>query len=181
MIKVNLVPAEILAKARQRQLMLQAGVIGGALAAVLVVISLVHLAGLYRLQNDYKYKDSELKRLAPLVAQVEELEKANDAVRAKLGVIASLLKGRAFYPLFMSEFARTVPGGVKINSMTTAIQPNGSLKLTITAVGNSEDDVAAWMRTLEKNADFAAVELGPLSASRKQYNFTISTTYTLKL
>lgn len=181
MIKVNLVPAEILAKARQRQLMLQAGVVGGVLVVVLVIISLVHLAGLYRLQNDYKYKDSELKRLAPLVAQVEELEKANDAVRAKLGVIANLLKGRAFYPLFMSEFARTVPAGVKVTNMPTVLQANGSLKLTISAVANSSDDIAGWMRTLEKNNHFAAVELGPVSAAGKQYNFTLTTMYTLKL
>src|SRR5665213_3619019 len=129
MIKVNLVPAEILAKARQRQLLLQAAVLGGLLGVVLVVISLLHWAGLYRLQNDYNYKESELKRLGPLVAQVEELEKANEAVRARLSVIESLLKGRAFYPLFMSEFARTVPGGVKVNSLTTAMQGNSVVKL----------------------------------------------------
>jgi Tfp pilus assembly protein PilN len=181
MIKVNLVPAEILAKARQRQLMLQAGFLGGALGIVLVVISLVHWAGLYRLQNEYKYKDSKLHELSAIVAKVEELEKAADAVKARLGVIESLLKGRAFYPLFMSEFARTVPGGVKVVNMTTQVQGNGALKLTISAVGNSNDDVAAWMRTLEKDAHFAAVELGPVTAAANQYNFTITTTYTLKL
>ena len=53
MIKVNLVPGEILAKARQRQLLLQAAVLGGALAVALVLISFVHWMGLYRLQNDY--------------------------------------------------------------------------------------------------------------------------------
>ena len=181
MIKVNLVPGDILAKARQRQLLLQAGVLGGLLGVVLVVISLVHWLGLYRLQNDYNYKGSELSRLAPLVAQVEELEKANDAVRARLGVIESLLKGRAFYPMFMSEFARTVPGGVKVVNLATSVQPNGSVKLSISAIANTNDDVAAWMRTLEKNNHFAGVELGPVSASGKQYNFTIATVYTLKL
>ena len=181
MIKVNLVPGEILAKARQRQLLLQAGLVGGLLGVVLVVISIVHWGGLYRLQNDYTYKQSELKRLGPIVAQVEDLEKESDAVRARLGVIENLLKGRAFYPLFMSEFARTVPGGVKVTSLSTASQPNGAMKLSIAATANTNDDVANWMRTLEKNGRFASVELGPVSASGKQYNFTITTMYTLKL
>lgn len=181
MIKVNLVPGEILAKARHRQLLLQAGVLGGALAVGMVVISLVHWSGLYRLQNDYNYKESELQRLAPLVAQVDELEKAAAAVRAKLGVIESLLKGRALYPLFMSEFARTVPSGVKVTSLATITQAGGGLKLSISAIANSNDDVAAWMRTFEKSSHFAAVELGPVSASGKQFNFTIMTVYTLKL
>jgi Tfp pilus assembly protein PilN len=181
MIKVNLVPGEILAKARQRQLLLQGAVVGGVLAVVLVVISLVHWAGLYRLQNDYKYKESKLRELGAIVAKVEELEKASEAVRARLGVIESLLKGRAFYPLFMSEFARTVPGGVKVTNLMTSVQGGGAVKLSISAVANTDDDVAAWMRTLEKNSHFAAVELGPVSAAGKQVNFTLTTTYTLKL
>jgi Tfp pilus assembly protein PilN len=182
MIKVNLVPGEILAKARQRQLMLQAGVVGGALGVVLVLISLVHWVGLYRLQNDFKYKESKLRELGAIVAKVEELEKASDAVRARLGVIENLLKGRAFYPVFMSEFARTVPGGVKVTRLSTVMQGNGSVKLAISAVANTNEDVAGWMRTLEKNPRFAAVELGPVSASgTTQFTFTLATIYTLKL
>ncbi len=181
MIKVNLVPAEILAKARQRQLLLQAGLVGGVLAVALVLISLVHWFGLYRLENDDKYKESKLKDLEPIVAKVEELEKASEAVRARLGVIESLLKGRAFYPLFMSEFVRTVPGGVKVTLLSTSSQPNGVLKLAITAVADSSDDIANWMRTLEKNGRFASTELGPVSASGRQYNFSLLTVYTLKL
>ena len=181
MIKVNLVPAEILAKARQRQLLLQAGLVGGVLGVVLVLISLVHWSGLYRLENDKKYKESRLKELAPIVAQVEELEKTTAAERAHLDVIVSLLKGRSFYPLFMSEFARTVPGGVKITMLSTSSQANGSVKLGINAVADSNDEVANFMRTLEKNGHFDKVELGPVSASGKTYSFSIATVYTLKL
>jgi type IV pilus assembly protein PilN len=180
MIKVNLVPGEILAKARQRQLILQAAVVGGFLGVVLLRISVLHWAGLYRLQNDYKYKESKLKELGAIVAKVEELEKASDAVRARLGVIESLLKGRAFYPLFMSEFARTVPSGVKVTNLSTTSLPNG-VKISITAQANSNDDVAAWLRTLEKDSRFDKVELGPVSAAGKQYNFSLAAVYTLKL
>lgn len=182
MIKVNLVPAEILAKARQRQLILQAGLIGGVLAIVVVLFSVGHWFGLYRLQNDYNYKESKLKKLGAIVAQVEELEKAAAAVRARLGVIEGLLKGRAFYPFFMSDFARTVPAGVKLLSLNTAAQPGSAVKLTITAVAVTNDDVAAWVRTLQNTPNFSAVELGPMnSGGARQVNFTISTTYTNKL
>jgi Tfp pilus assembly protein PilN len=181
MIKVNLVPAEILAKARQRQLIFQATVVGGALGVVLVLVSLVHWAGLYRLQNDYKYKESKLKDLSAIVAKVEELEKASEAVRARLGVIENLLKGRAYYPLFMSEFARTVPSGVKVINMSTASQPNGAMKLGITAVAETNDDIANWLRAFEKDSRFSGTELGPVTVSGRQHSFSISTTYTLKL
>ncbi|MFI5349932.1 MAG: PilN domain-containing protein [Elusimicrobiota bacterium] len=180
MIKVNLVPGEILAKARQRQLLLQAGLVGGVFGIVLVLIALMHWAGLYRLQNDFKYKQSKLQELQPIVSQVEDLEKESEAVKARLGVIEGLLKGRAFYPLFMSEFARTVPSGVKITALNTASQPD-AVKLSITATADTSDDVAGWMRTLEKNSHFSGVDLGPVSAAGQKYSFTITTLYTLKL
>jgi Tfp pilus assembly protein PilN len=182
MIKVNLVPGEILAKARQRHLIFQAGIVGAVLGVAVLLISLGHWAGLHNLQSDYSVKESKLKDLGAIVAQVEDLERASDAVRARLGVIESLLKGRAFYPLFMSEFARTVPPGVRVMALNTASQPNGAVKLSITAVGDSNDDVANWMRALERNGRFAGVELGPVNAAAgHKYNFTIATVYTLKL
>lgn len=181
MIKVNLVPAEILAKARQRQLLMQAGIIGGVFLVLVLLVSLGHYYSLFRLQNEFKYKESKLKELAAVVAQVEELEKASAAVRARLNVIEDLLKGRAFYPLFMSEFARTVPGGVKVTALTTASQSSSSLKLSITGTAGSNQDIATWVRTLQGDTNFSGVELGAVNASGTGYSFTIQTTYTLKL
>jgi Tfp pilus assembly protein PilN len=181
MIKVNLVPGELLAKARQRQLMLQAALVGGLVGVVIVMVSFGHWLSYHNMVSEYNYKQSKLKDLGPIVSKVEDAEKAADAVRSRLGVIEGLLKGRAFYPIFMSEFAQTVPAGVKVTALSTSIQPTGSLKLSINASADSNDDVAGWMRTLEKNPHFAAVELGPVSASGTQYSFSITTMYTLKL
>jgi len=182
MIKVNLVPAVILAKARQKQLMLQAAVIGGLLVLVLALVSVGHWFGLLRLENDYSYKEAKLKKLSAIVAQVEELEKAASAVRARLGVIEDLLKGRSFYPIFMSEFARTVPPGVRIMQMTTVTQGNNGLKLTISANAATNEDVALWIKTLEGNSHFSVVELGAVSASGlNARTFSVQTTYGIKL
>lgn len=182
MIKVNLVPAEILAKARQRQLVLQAAVVGGLLALVLVLVSLGHWFGLLRLESDFSYKESKLKKLSAIVAQVEELEKAAAAVRARLGVIEDLLKGRSFYPIFMSEFARTVPSGVQITQMNTTTIGNNGLKMTVTAKAVSNEDVAAWIKTLEADSHFTGVELGAVTASgANSRTFTVAAVYTIKL
>lgn len=182
MIKVNLVPAEILAKARQRQLMLQAAAVGGLLALVLVLVSLGHWFGLLRLQNDFAYKEAKLKKLSAIVAQVEELEKAAAAVRARLGVIEDLLKGRSFYPIFMSEFARTVPAGVQVTQMNTTTVGNNGLKLSISATATSNEAVAAWIRTLESDPRFSGVELGAVSATGLNSRaFTVMASYSIKL
>jgi Tfp pilus assembly protein PilN len=180
MIKVNLVPAEILAKAKQRQLLLQAAVVGGLLALVLVLVSFGHWYGKRSLEIDLATNEAELKRLDRVVKQVEELEKAAAAVRARLSVIEDLLLGRAFYPIFMSEFARSVPAGVKVNSMGTSTVTPGTIKLVISGVSNSNEDIAAWVKTLEKNPKFGLIELGAVTVSGTAYNFGMTATYTSK-
>ncbi len=180
MIKINLVPAEILAKAKQRQLLLQASVVGGLLALVLAVVSAGHWYGKHALEIELTVNEAELARLDAVVKQVEELEKAAAAVRARLNVIEDLLLGRTFYPVFMSEFARSVPGGVRVNSMSTAATTPGTVKLAITAVANSNEDIAAWVKTLEKNAKFSLIELGAVTASGTSFNFALSASYTSK-
>jgi Tfp pilus assembly protein PilN len=180
MIKVNLVPAEILARAKQRQLMLQASVVGGLMALVLVIVSFGHWYGKRQLEVRLVYVESELSRLDRIVKQVEELEKAAAAVRARLNVIEDLLLGRAYYPIFMSEFARSVPAGVKVNSMGTANAVPGTIKLNVTAIANSNEDIAAWVKTMEKNPKFAVIELGAVSVAGTSYNFALSATYTSK-
>ncbi len=180
MIKVNLVPAGILAKAKQRQLLLQAAVLGGLMALVLAVVSCGHWYGKHALEITLAADEIELKRLDRVVKQVEELEKAAAAVRARLSVIEDLLLGRAYYPVFMSEFARSVPAGVRVNSMTTSTVSSGAIKLVISAAANSNEDIAAWVKTLEKNAKFSLIELGAVNAAVAFYNFSMTATYTSK-
>ena len=180
MIKVNLVPSELLAKARQRQLMLQAAVLGGLMALVLVVVSFGHWYGKYSLEITLAADEAELKRLDRVVKQVEELEKAAAAVRARLNVIEDLLLSRSFYPIFMSEFARSVPPGVRVNSMVTSAAAPGTIKLAISAVANTNEDIASWVKTLEKNPKFNLIELGAVAVSGTSYNFAMTATYTSK-
>lgn len=180
MIKINLVPSEILAKAKARQLLLQAAVLGSLMALVLVVVSFGHWYGKHTLEITLTVDEAELKRLDRVVKQVEELEKAAAAVRARLSVIEDLLLGRAYYPVFMSEFARSVPAGVKVNTMSTSTLTPGTIKLVINAVANSNEDIAAWVKTMEKNAKFGLIELGAVTVSGTTYNFAMTATYTSK-
>lgn len=180
MIKVNLVPSEILARAKARQLMLQAAVLGGFVAMLLVGASFGHWYGKHTLELTLIDKEAKLRELDAIVKQVEELEKAAAAVRARLSVIEDLLLGRAFYPIFMSEFARSVPAGVRVNSMGTAAVSPGTIKLMISGAANTHDDIVAWAKALEKNPKFGMVELGAVTASGSSYLFALTATYASK-
>ncbi len=180
MIKINLVPVEILAKARQRQLVLQAAAIGSLMVLALAAVSFNHWYGKHLLKITLVADEAELQRLDLVVKRVEEHEKAAVAVRARLGVIENLLLGRAYYPVFMSEFARSVPAGVQVNTMAASTLVPGTIKLTISAIANSNENIAAWVKTLEMNAKFGLIELGAVTASGIAYNFAMSATYTSK-
>lgn len=150
MIKVNLVPAEILAKAQQKQQMLQvlaAGVLG---LLVVIAISFGHWYSLKRLQIKYESDQAELRKLEVIVAKVEELEKTAQALKARFNVIKDLLRARRLYPHFMSDFARSVPSGVWVKSLSTmgGGSDGSPVKLAIGAEARSGRDIADWVATM---------------------------------
>ena len=196
MIKVNLVPSDILAKAHQKQQVLQAAAAGVVALGLIALVSAGHFYTLQSLKSKLKVDQAKLKQLEAVVAQVEELERTAAAVRARLGVITDLLKGRTTYPYFMTDLARCVPQGVRVKSLTTAGGGSsaGPMKLTITAEALTNDSVADWLRRMEAFGDgkgpvgetrlpgkFSGVELGAVSAAAGVYSFTVTAVYTPSL
>lgn len=182
-IRVNLVPAEILAKAAQKEQMIQVGIVATLVAMLIALVSLGHWYRLVRLESQLSDGQAKLKKLEVIVQKVEELERTAAAVRARLNVITDLLKGRPVYPRFMDDFARSVPGGVRIKSLTTTGGGSSAapLKLTMEAEARSNEDIAGWIKTLEATGRFTKVELGPVSASagaEKLFSFSLTSVYT---
>ena len=195
MIKVNLVPSDILEKAHQKQQMLQAGAAGVAVLVLIVLVSLGHIFTLQRLERQLTDDSARLKKLEVIVQQVEELEKTEAALKARLGVITDLLKGRTVYPYFMTDLAKSVPGGIRVKTLAVTGGGSGAgpMKLAFTAEAMSNDDIAAWLRKLEAFADtkspsdtrtpgkFSGIELGAVTAAGGVYSFSVTATYTPSL
>lgn len=185
MIKINLVPVEFLAKARQKQQALQAAVVGIVLALLVAGISVLHVVKEKRLAAELARNEAELSKLAAIVAQVEELDRQASAVRARLKVITDLLKGRPLYPYFMSDFAKSLPSGVFIKTLGTVTQAGNTLRLTISAESRSSEEIAAWIRNMGETGKFSGMEMGAVTVSgegaAKAYLFTMTCAYKPKL
>ncbi|MDD5656332.1 MAG: PilN domain-containing protein [Elusimicrobia bacterium] len=185
MIKVNLVPGDVLAKAQQKQKALQIGVAGGAVALLILLISLAFVWRLRALERRLVEQQAEFKRLSVVVAKVKEAEGLANALRARLKVIDDLDRGRRAYPYFMSDFARAVPGGVRVISMKTTGGNSIPLKLDIRAEARTNEDIALWVRQLADAKKFAGMELGTVtsaeSATGVVRNFSLKATYTPQL
>lgn len=195
MIKINLVPSDILEKAHQKQQMLQVGAAGVAVLVLIVLVSLGHIFTLQKLKRQLADDNARLKKLEVIVQQVEELEKTEAALKARLGVITDLLKGRTVYPYFMTDLAKSVPGGIRVKTLAVTGGGSGAgpMKLVFTAEAMSNDDIAAWLRKMEAFADtksssdtrmpgkFSGIELGAVTAASGIYSFSVTATYTPSL
>ena len=184
-IKINLVPTELLAKAAQRQQAIQFGMVSIVVVMLIAGVSFMHFMKSKKLEAELAVQEAELKRLAAIVAKVEELEKSVAEVRAKLGVVTDLLKTRPLYPFFMSDFAKSVPGTVTVKSLDTVGQSNNGLKLSIIAESRTSEDIAGWIRALEETGKFSEVQLtGSVNVTEvdgKIYAFTMTSMYAPKL
>lgn len=185
MVKINLVPVELLAKAQQRQQIIQIGMVSIVVVMVVAGISVMHFMKSKKLEAALVVQEEELKRLAAIVAKVEELEKAVAEVRAKLGVVTDLLKTRPLYPYFMSDFAKSVPSNVTLKNLDTSMQGSGALKLSIIAESRTSEDISGWIKALEETGKFSDVQLtGSVNITEidgKIFAFSMTSIYTPKL
>ena len=163
MIKINLVPREILAKAQQRQKALQIGLACAAAALVVVLMSLGFLARQHRLQGQLAEDQAKLKQLEAVVAKVKEAETLAAQLRARLKVIEDLDRGRRAYPYFMNDLVRSVPAGVRVRSLRTTGGGGSPFKLDIAAEARTNEDIRAWIKKMEDSGRFTGMELGAVA------------------
>ena len=182
MIKVNLVPSEILDREVQRLRRVQASIAGAVLAAGLILESLMHYWSALSHEAQLAKLDKDLDKLAKIVAQVEEAEAAANAVKVRLNVITGLLKGRPLYPYFMADLMATMPPTVWLTSLTTAAKEPAGLTVNISqAVSSSPEGVSQWLRNFESSGKFEEPKLTAIAVTEKgdvkEYTFTIATSY----
>ncbi|MBI5241932.1 MAG: PilN domain-containing protein [Elusimicrobia bacterium] len=185
MIKINLVPQEILARAQQKQRAVQFGVAGAAVALIIVLVSLGFVARLHRLEKKLAADKAELKRLEAIVAKVKEMETMAAQLRARLQVIDDLDRGRRAYPYMMNDFVRSVPAGVRVKTLVTNGGGGSPFKLNMSAEARSNEDIRSWMRKMDESGRFSGVELGTVNAQESALevlrSFSLTATHTPQL
>jgi type IV pilus assembly protein PilN len=180
MIKINLVPAEVLIAEQQKRRTVQAAAAGVLVALAVVMASLWHLNRVRKLEVALAANKAELAKLQKIVDQVKELEATAKAVQNRLNVITSLLTGRFLYTVFLDDWARSLPTGVWVGSLTTTQAGSG---LTISAQGSARDEseIADWLRALQTSTKFSGFELGAVSlagaAPDISYGFSLKGKY----
>jgi len=184
-IRVNLVPFDILAKARQKQRVLQICLAGGAAALLIAAVSLGFVVRLKRLEGKLAAHEAKLKQLSAVVAKVKEAENIAGLLKTRLKVIDDLDRGRRAYPALMCDLTRSVPSGVRVQSLNTTGGGSTTMKLNIAAESRTNEDIALWVRRMEETGMFANIDLGPVTTKTAGdvvlRGFTLTAAYTPQL
>lgn len=98
--------------------------------------------------------EKELAELAKETKLVRDLEQKKDLVKQKLAVIAKLKKSKIGPVRVLDDFNSALPSRVWVLGVA---EDNSQLKITGRALGNQ--DVALFMKNLEKSDFFSNVEL----------------------
>lgn len=182
MIRINLVPENVLAKEAGKARIVQFAILGGLVLVLVAGVSVHHWWKKHKVIMALEETKLQLKKLEEIVKQVEELERTQGIVKARLAEVVTLSKGRPLYPYFMEDVARTLPQGVWLTQLGTTPAGGGALlKVLATASSRSHEDIADWIRSLEGSGRFDTVELGAVSGAASAaggvFNFTLTANY----
>jgi type IV pilus assembly protein PilN len=159
MAKINLLPwrAER-RKQRQKEFYVMLG--GAALVAVLIAFGVVkffdHLIETQNRRN--AHLQNEIAQLDIKIKEIEALDKKKAELLARKAVIEQLQANRSQMVHLFDELVRTIPDGVRLNS----IKQTGD-QLTLDGVAQSNARVSSYMRSLEAsgwmtNPDLSVIE-----------------------
>lgn len=162
MIRVNLVPQEILDKELQRQRLAQVSLAAGCLALVFAGVSFAHYYKGVQLEARRVEAEAEFKRLEAIVKQVEELEAKARAVKGRLDVIRDLLTARSFYPQFMGRLLEIIGDGIWMTNITVT-GTGTELVVNLQCRAVSSEAATKWLRALQEAVHFKDPSMGALS------------------
>ena len=160
MAKINLLPwrAER-RKQRQKEFYTMLG--GAALAAVLIAFGVVKFFDM-KIETQNKrnaYLKSEISALDKQIKEIEALDRKKAELLARKAVIEQLQANRSQMVHLFDELVRTIPDGVRLNS----IKQTGE-QLTLDGVAQSNARVSSYMRALETSGWMTKPDLSVIEA-----------------
>ena len=184
-VRVNLLPPEILAEARLRRV--QAGLATG-LVGVLGAVAALYVGAAGSVADAGSDLEAATARQADLRTETTEyahVEGAYARTAAAREVLAQAMGQEVRYSQLLDDLSVTVPDRVWLTSVAvaqTAGAGGGLGTVTFTGSGTSHDDVAAWLESLRAHEALADAAFSSSTAttvgSRRTVTFTSTATLT---
>ncbi|WP_146908425.1 PilN domain-containing protein [Arenimonas daejeonensis] len=160
MARINLLPwrAER-RKLRQKEFMSMLGLAGAAALLLSFLIVMYYNGQIEGQQNRNQYLRDQIVLVDQQIKEIEELDKKKANLLARKQVIEELQASRSQMVHLFDELVRTIPEGVRLNS----IKQNGQT-LTLEGLAQSNARVSSYMRNLEESGWMASPDLSIIEA-----------------
>lgn len=164
MIKINLLPPEIKKKAERKRLITSLSVGVGLLVIIIFGIYAQRVLHYRSLEQERKYLEGELKKMEPIIKEIEEKQRERDLLNKKRQVMKDLMRNNLLYPQFMEELVNILPQNIWFTNLTTRPNPEGTgLEVTLDASALDNYAIADLINILEKRDYYPNIELGAIS------------------
>lgn len=192
MININLLPKEIIAKQKFKQLVLCLSLAGTVFMLLLIAVYIVRSMALAKLISESNRIDNELKMMEPILKEVEQYNKFKERLESRKKLVEELLHSGIAYPKFMSMLLRVLPEGVWLSNMNTTTlvefisgeKKITGIKVVLTCSSYDKISIADFLSNLENSEVFKDVKLGPINISSgdkyELHNFTVEFTYVVR-
>ena len=167
MIKINLLPKEILEKEKGKQIVLLVSFVGLCIVGAAVGLYGLRLLKYNAMKAELRKIENKLQPLQAVIKQVDTIEAEKGRVNIKIGVIKTLLMETLVYPKFMQEISILIPKNVWINKLETRSRPEIlEVKMNLSATDNH--GIARFLATLENSENFDSVGMGAISSKKME-------------
>jgi type IV pilus assembly protein PilN len=160
MARINLLPwrAER-RKLRQKEFMTMLGLAAAAALLLSFLIVMYYNGQIEGQQNRNQYLRDQIVLVDQQILEIEELDKKKANLLARKQVIEQLQASRSQMVHLFDELVRTIPEGVRLNS----IKQNGQT-LTLDGLAQSNARVSSYMRNLEESGWMTSPDLSIIEA-----------------
>jgi len=164
MIKINLLPPEVKKKAEKKRLITSLGVSVGLLVLIIFGIYGQKVLHCRSLEKEIKMMEMELKKLAPILMEIEQKQQEKDLLMKKRQVMKDLMQNTFLYPQFLEELVSILPNNVWFSNLATKPNPEGTgLEVNLDASALDNYAIADFLTILEKREYYSNIELGPIT------------------
>lgn len=182
MIKINLLPPEVIYKRRfEKQKKGAVAII--ALYVVLLFSLYTRKANESRiLENEISKGRAVLSKYETTVKKVEEIQSKKNDLNVKFNAINQLIKKAYIYPKFFEDFLSTIPSGVWLTNLSIT-DKTSSFELSMGVNAVNYNVIADWIKNIEASGKFLSYEIGAITITetpeKTTYSFPLKLEYKL--
>jgi len=161
MIKINLLPTEIVEQRKKRDFIIFVGI---CVVVALGICYLFYLSldqSIYPLEQRLKELKKQVAQYQPVLQEIEEIKKENKRIRARFNAFREVVARQSFWPRLLYEIYRSLPDTIWLSEIKSNIE-GGFIEIKGNSL-NQTIGVAQFITNMKKSGLFSEIDFTKFS------------------